>query len=336
MKRNLWWFLPITLFSLWFALPPSITPQALSFSLFNKKFELAPNIRYGLDLQGGAHLLFLIDTQKLDSRDASEASAAIRTIVERRVNPYGKEEPQITILKNQGQYRLSVDLPGIKNTSEAIRLIGQTAKLDFREVQIGEKKQGTKSATTVAFKKTNLTGQYLKKAALVFDQNTGKPEVSLRFDQRGKKLFAEITKKNLQKPLAIFLDNQLLTAPVVQSEITTGEAVINGQFTTKEAKDLVLALNSGALPCPLVLLEQKTIEPTLGKDNIEKSLVAGIVGLISLVIFLIVLYRVEGVIAGCAFQFFQFIYISGQIWVSKYNAIYGRHENCRTTRDSNK
>ncbi len=144
---------------------------------------------------------------------------------------------------------------------------------------------------------TGLTGQHLKRAQVTFNQNTGVPEVLLSFNEEGKTLFADITKRNLQKPVAILLDNAIISDPVVQTAIDTGEATINGNFTVREAKQLVQRLNAGALPVPITLVNQQTVGPTLGKLSIEKSLFAGLVGLIAVGLFMVVLYRFLGVVA---------------------------------------
>lgn len=144
---------------------------------------------------------------------------------------------------------------------------------------------------------TGLTGQHLKRAQVTFNQNTGAPEVLLSFSDDGKTLFADITKRNLQKPVAIVLDNAIISDPVVQTEIDTGEATINGNFTVSEAKQLVQRLNAGALPVPITLVNQQTVGPTLGRLSIEKSLFAGLVGLAAVGLFMVVVYRFLGVVA---------------------------------------
>lgn len=298
-----------TFFALWLALPGislmvpvlkkqiTIKPQNPEFYLLGKKINIENQLHYGLDLQGGSHFVFLLQTDKIPKEDVSVAADSVRAIVERRINFFGVSEPQIVLSKNQNEHRLSVDIPGKKDPQEAIKLIGSAAVLDFREYTPKKIKQGTESAYIPKFKKTKLEGRFLKKATLSFDTNKGYPQVAIKFNKEGAKMFAEITKKNLKKPLAIFLDNQLLTMPTVEQEIKNGEAVINGNFTTDEAKKMIVALNSGALPVPIKLIEQKTLEATLGASNIQKSVYAGLVGLFCLAIFMLVLYKKDGVIA---------------------------------------
>jgi len=311
MNKKKWALLALLiLFSVWAVLPLllvtipytekeiTLKPEEIKVSIFGKELNFQNKIRLGLDLQGGSHLLFLLDTNKLLKENVTEATNAARDIIEKRVNFFGVAEPQIFLLKDGQKYKVSVDLAGNKNPQEAIKLIGRTVQLDFREYQTKKVQQGTESAVVPYFVPSKLTGQYLKKATLVFDQQTGKPQISLLFDEQGKKIFATLTKKNIKKPLAIFLDNQLLTAPVVQQEIKDGKAVITGEFSIEEAKELVNSLNAGALPVPIKLLEQKTVEATLGKENVQKSLFAGVIGLLSVVVFMVGVYRKEGVVAG--------------------------------------
>lgn len=148
---------------------------------------------------------------------------------------------------------------------------------------------------------TGLSGKNLKSATVVFaNQGLSEPQVSLKFDSEGTELFAQLTKKNLNKTIAIYLDGQILSAPRVQSEITTGEAVITGDFGLDEAKELARRLNEGALPIPLSLVGQQSVEATLGMESLQKSLIAGIIGLIAVMIFMIIYYRFLGVIASLA------------------------------------
>lgn len=305
------WFFPVLLFLLifWLVLPPIsftlpqhnktivLKPKKIQLKFFNKTININNEFRLGLDLQGGSHLVFAINTAGFKNEDKVSAAEASRNIIEKRINFFGVAEPQVYLLKEGKNYRVSVDIPGNKNPQEAIDQIGRTAQLDFREYKLKETKQGTESAQIPYFAPTNLNGRYLKKAVLVFDQQTGKPQISLSFNQKGKQLFKIITTRNIQKPLAIFLDNRLLTAPVVQQPITDGNAVITGEFTVEEAKALINSLNAGALPAPIKLIEQKTVEATLGQENIRQSLFAGLFGLLCVGVFMVILYKKEGFVA---------------------------------------
>ena len=154
---------------------------------------------------------------------------------------------------------------------------------------------------------TGLTGKHVRKATVEFDSQTGKPQVGLTFSQEGAKIFAEVTQRNVSKPVGIFIDELLISAPTVQQVITEGNAVITGDFTTDEAKKLAIAINSGALPLPVKLVEQRNIGPTLGKVEVEKSVLAGIVGLLLVLVFMIVYYGKLGLIAAMALLIYALI-----------------------------
>jgi len=318
MKNKLPFYSLLVLACLWLALPPltlklprdkkiTIKPQEVGLNILGRKFNINNEYKLGLDLKGGSHLVFLVDTKKLPKADIESAVEGARNIIEKRVNFFGVSEPSIYLLNDRGVYKISVDIPGNKNPKQAIEQIGKIAKLDFREYFTREVKQGTTSAQVPYFEPTKLGGQFLRRAALVFDQQGGKPQVSLSFNKEGKRLFAEITKRNVQKPLAIFLDGQLLTAPIVQQEIKDGQAVITGSFTVEEAKLLVNSLNAGALPAPIKLLEQKTVEATLGQANIQRSIFAGILGLVFVVVFMILIYKKEGLVAAISLLVYAII-----------------------------
>lgn len=161
-----------------------------------------------------------------------------------------------------------------------------------------------------SFKDTGLTGQQLKEARMIFNPQTNQPEVSLVFDDSGKDLFKEITERNLEKPVAIFLDGEMISSPIVQSVIRNGEAVINGDFTIQEAQDLSRRLNAGALPVPIKLISQQSVGPTLGKISLEKSLKAGAIGLLAVSIFMILYYRLLGLVAVFSLFFYTLLMVS--------------------------
>lgn len=288
----------------------------------------------GLDLQGGVQLVYQADLSEV--ADKSGAMAGLRDVIERRVNLFGVSEPVVQI---QGQDRLMVELPGVTNVEEAIQMIGQTPYLEFDEQRttdesqpILDKLKEVQDAQTKGediskivnwqlalenpyFKPTELTGKYLTKATVVFDQTTYKPQIQLKFNADGDKLFADITGRNIGKPLAIFLDGssiidttgdgkidvQDLYAPIVQDKITGGEAVITGDMSTQKANDIARRLNSGALPVKIGSpISQETVGPTLGSVSLNKSLMAGIYGLLAVVIFMILFYRLPGLLASIA------------------------------------
>ena len=279
-----------------------INPLKIDTQIFGLKIKKEFKTHLGLDLKGGSHLVFEADTSKIKKEDLEDALNSTRDIIEKRVNFFGVSEPQIQTLKSQGKYRISVDLPGITDVSSAIKLIGQTAQLSFKEeMPAKDQKEATQTPIFLRLTKdTGLTGKHIKKAQLTFDNQTGKPQVALIFTDEGGKLFAKITERNVGKPVAIYLDQFLLSAPVVQQKIEGGNAVITGNFTVDEAKKLAIAINSGALPLPIKLVEQKNIGPTLGASEVRKSVYAGVVGLFLVILFMVLYYGKLGIIASLA------------------------------------
>ncbi|MFA6304697.1 MAG: protein translocase subunit SecD [Patescibacteria group bacterium] len=396
-------------------------------SFFSKFF---PHL--GLDLQGGSHLEYRADLTSISTTEKDSALDGVRDVIERRVNAFGVSEP---LVQRSGADRLIVELAGIKDVKEAIKKIGETPLLEFKEQEVkgpqeltttekdsaklynqgqlqkakeligrlnkGEdfgalakefsedpasKQQGgelgfAKKGTYVSefetaifnnlavgqisqtpvksdfgyhiIKKeevkgsgdtlevrsahillttkdeqyntsadaqptwlnTNLSGKNLKSALVEFDPNTGKPTVSLEFDDEGQKLFAEITKRNIQKQVAIFLDGTPISVPTVQEEITQGKAVISGNFNVAEAKLLVQRLNAGALPVPIELVSQQTVGPSLGKISLQKSLMAGLIGIVLIALFMIIYYRFMGLIAIIALIIYAVISVTiFEIW----------------------
>lgn len=253
----------------------------------------------GLDLKGGSHLVFQADMRDIKNEDKADAIESARNIIERRVNFFGVSEPSVQTTKVGDIHRIVVDLPGSQDTSQAIALIGQTARLEFTK----EASPETKFATdTPDFLKVNvptgLTGKHIKRATIQTD-STGKPAVGLTFSDEGTKLFAELTKQNVGKRIGIFVDGFPITnPPTVQQPILDGQGIITGSFTLEQVKQLSTAINSGALPVSIKLVEQRTIGPSLGADHIQKSLFAGIVGLIAVIAFMILYYGRLGIIAA--------------------------------------
>lgn len=289
-----------------FTIKRTLQRPSLNFKLGPIRIRRDLEIRYGLDLKGGTHLVFEADTRGIEPDDREDAIKGAREIIGRRIDLYGVVEPLIQSSKTEDTYRIIVELPGVKDTEEAIDLIGQTAQLDFREeASLSEGEESTDSAqpeiSILDYKPTGLTGRDLTRAQLQFDQTqTGKPVVALTFTDEGRDKFGEITQRNVGKPVAIFLDDMLLTAPVVQQAITTGEAVITGDFTLDQAKNLAIQLNAGALPVPIKVVEERTVGATLGQDSIVKSLQAGIIGLSLVILFMVAYYGRLGVIADLA------------------------------------
>jgi len=245
---------------------------------------------------------------------------ALETI-RNRIDQFGVSEPDIRI---QGEKRILIQLPGVKDTQRAKDLIGRTALLEFKLVDdahsVEEAVQGrifpgsellyeisenreTRRTTKVPFlvqKRAALTGAYLTDAVVQIDSQYNEPYVSITFDKKGARLFERVTAENVNKRLAIVLDNNVYSAPVIQEKIAGGQARITGSFTAEEARDLAIVLRAGALPAPVTVIEERTVGPSLGTDSIQKGLVSMIVGLIVVGIFMAAYYRLSGIVANFA------------------------------------
>ncbi len=380
------------------------------------------NFRLGLDLQGGAQLVYQADVSQIPDADKDDLLDGVRDVIERRVNAFGVSEPVIQVNKTMdGDYRVIVELAGVKSVDDAIKEIGETPKLEFKEqdsdisnisdesinlmneynsglknkienayqrikngedfssiakeintplelsAEIGSENDGDLgwinsennaniyqfvkdlvpgtfteiidtdynyaifkleekkskegilstgeldnneykiravllekmslddlSSISENWKNTELSGKNLKKAVVQFNPNDNSPEVSLEFDDEGAKLFEDITGRNINKPVAIYLDDYPISVPNVNEKISGGKAVISGNFSIAEAKELVQRLKAGALPVPINLINQKTVGASLGQQSIVDSLEAGIIGLILVAIFMILVYRLPG------------------------------------------
>lgn len=376
----------------------------------------------GLDLQGGAHLVYQADFSKVDTKDKSASLDGVKDVVERRVNTFGVAEP---LVQTSGEDKIIIELAGVFDVNEAIKKIGETPLLEFKELgdtgavvdqeavnsqnaqnkklaeeilaraiggedfaalareysedpgskeqdgivdfikkdmldpayadaifnklaigqistsliesqfgyhiikKLEEKGAGDdkeiKSQHILFLKKTaqseqqwintQLSGKQLKSSDVQFDNTTGMAQVGLEFNDEGKQLFADITKRNVGKPVGIFLDGEVITAPKVNEEITGGRAVIEGGFGIQEAKQLSQRLNAGALPVPINLVSQQTVGPILGKDSLDKSLQAGIWGIILIALFMLFYYRLPGLLSIFALSIYSVIVVSiFEIW----------------------
>lgn len=377
--------------------------------------------RLGLDLVGGTQLLYDADTTRVAEADRKSSLEGVRDVIERRVNAFGVAEPLVQTNRSGNQWRVLVELAGVKNVDDAIKQIGETPLLEFKEpgaapakvsltaaeqkeiddsekagkakiegillqlnkgadfaalakqnsedpgskdnggeydfmkltnldpsfgaalsaLATGERTKvpikssfgyhviekldtrGTGAETEVKFRhilvavksandflpptdsngnwnNTALSGKQLSSAIVIFDQQSGQPQVSLEFNDEGAKLFAEITKRNVGKSVGIFLDNQPISIPTVQQEITGGKAVITGSFSIQEAKLLVQRLNAGALPVPITLVGQETVGASLGQVAVDRSLRAGLFGFLLVALFMLIYYRLPGLLAVTA------------------------------------
>ena len=317
MRKNprylLWLIIGLTILALFINLP-----KFSNIHLANKTFNFDPNsifsglkinktlnFREGLDLKGGTSLILRANMANIPSAQRNDALNSAKTVIENRVNLFGVSEPLVqTSVSNNNDYRIIVEIPGVTDVNQVRSLIGTTAQLSFW-AEIASSSAKTASPDIINFngsyfKKTNLTGSDIKQTSVGFSQNTGKPEVQLAFTSAGTKKFADITQKTVGKRLAIILDNQVIEAPTVNQAILGGDAVIEGGFTTDTANQLSTELNAGALPVPLSVLSSSIIQPTLGNTSLTKSLFAGGLGFIIIIIFMTVLYGRLGVIASVA------------------------------------
>jgi protein-export membrane protein SecD len=297
----------------------------------NKNFEAEKSFyknhpfRLGLDLSGGSHLVYNADVTDVPSGEVDDSMEALRDIIERRVNLFGVSEPVVQVqhgsfVSGAGE-QLIVDLPGVTDVKKAVEMIGQTPLLEFKTerskdqpITIKPGKDGKVDLGTVElgqqFVSTELTGRYLDKATLQFDPNTREPTVLLSFDNDGTKLFAEITKANIDKRVAIYLDGAPISTPVVRTEILDGQAVISGSFNPQEARTLVGRLNSGALPVPISLLSTQTIGATLGDKALNAGVQAAVYGFLLVALFLILWYRLPGLLATVSLCIFVVIILA--------------------------
>ena len=250
--------------------------------------------KLGLDLRGGSHLVFEADTKSLSAADIGPAMSALREVVDRRVNAYGVTEPVIQTEKvglgDSALHRLIVELPGVTDPEKAAEMIQALPLLEFRLVQ----GQGE----NMTFVPSRLTGRFLKRAVVQSASGGGLGvAITLAFNDEGAKIFAQMTKENIGLPIGIFLDGQLLSAPVVREEIRDGRAEITGNFNVKEAQALARNLNYGALPVAVKLISTETVGATLGNEALDHGIRAGVFGFIVVVLFMIVWYRLPGVMA---------------------------------------
>jgi preprotein translocase subunit SecD len=291
----------ITLLSLYIILPSKIfnfSVPRLNFKIGNLDFSKEIELKQGLDIKGGLQVTLMADMKDTKPEDRSSALESLKTNIGRRIDLFGVSESGIKTAVSGSDYRLILELPGVTDPQQALDLIGQTANLEFALPVYTPGKTATEAATLSDFSPTDLTGADLAKAEVTFQTDNKQPGVSLTFKESGKSKFAKLTKENLGKPIAILLDGYPVTMPTVQVAILDGKAQITGSFSVEEAKALSVQLNAGALPVPISVLSQKNIPATLGADSIQKSVIAGAIGLFTVIFFMIGNYGWMGVIAS--------------------------------------
>ncbi len=289
------------------------------FALLNENINLPgidgrfvrQGLKLGLDLKGGTHLVLQADfTQLGPGETEDEAMEGVIEGIKRRVDAYGVTEP---IIQRHGNDRVLVQLPGVKDINEAVRLVHQAGFLDFREQEFDQSgspildEEGNirwqPAKADIDGEQTHLTGVYLKRNSFVgLDPQTNRPEVHFEWDDTGTKLFEQITTRMVGKPLGIFLDGESVSSPIVQ-DVIRERGVITG-LTAEEGRVLAIQLNSGALPVPMQVIQQQDVDALLGADSLRRSLRAGVVGLILLLAFMVLYYRFLGVVGAVALLYY--------------------------------
>lgn len=258
----------------------------------------ALKVRQGLDLQGGASLTYQADLSKTKQEDKQKAIIGVIDVVNKRVNPSGTSE---VVIQTSGSDRVSVQLPGVKDVNQAIAIIGKTANLAFLEIPAGANEPVS----------SGITGKDVESATVDYDQTTGKPIVTLRMKSGAStQKFADLTTRinKTNGRLVTVLDDQVVFGPAtVSSAITDGTATLQGDFSVKQAKEIADLINAGSLPVPVKLVEQRTVGASLGSESIAKSLVAGLIGILAVMIFMIAYYRLAGVVASLALLIYALI-----------------------------
>lgn len=254
----------------WFALKPPV--KGIDW------LPVTKHVRLGLDLKGGVHVVLqAVDTP--EAKVTPEAMKRVIGILEERINRFGVTEP---VIQQQGSRRVIVEIAGVKDPEEVVGTLIKTAYLEFK----------TEGGEVI------VTGRDLKEARESLDPQSNQPEVNLTFNPVGAKKFAEATTENVGRKIAIYLDGKMIQEPTVQEPITNGRARITGYSTLEEAHRIAVLLQSGALPVKLEVLEKRTVGPTLGADSLDKSLKAGAIGLLAILLFMILYYRVPGLVAN--------------------------------------
>lgn len=282
-------------------------------------FKNEQPFKFGLDIAGGSALTYVADMTEIPSGDEREALEALRDVIETRINAFGVAEPSVytqiqTIGDESQKYQLTVELPGVTDIEAAKQAIGETPLLEFKlekdgfdqdAFMLGEGQEINEQALLNAlYEPTGLTGRYLERATLAFTQAgggqglAGMPYIQVEFNREGSDLLAELTQENVGRVMAIFLDGNVISAPVIQTEILGGTASITGQFTLEEAKQLVGRLNTGALPTPVTLSETNIVSPSLGQEALELGAKAGLIALAIVILYLIITYRMLGLFAA--------------------------------------
>lgn len=273
------------------------------------KFEIKPimnQVKLGLDIKGGVVVVY--EAKSSPNMNMDEAVSQTIAMLSNRINALGLTEPNIS---KQGRNRIRIEIPGVANTAEAVRIIGQTAQLEFVDVEPGAiAKEGMSKED---FKHSLvLTGENVEAAGTERDPNSGSFSVTLKFDSKGTDLFAAATKKKVENEgssgqIAIVLDGKVISAPVVRSVIPNGRGSITGNFTITDARNLALLIRSGSLPVELTEEYSSEIGPTLGLNSLNSAMKAALVGLIAVALYMAFKYKYPGIIAGVALSIYALL-----------------------------
>lgn len=289
-------------------------------------------INLGLDLQGGTRLVFVgQETSKVKVSD--DSMSGVVAVIRNRIDALGVSEP---VIQRKGRDQVIVELPGIKDPERAIKLIGDTALLEFVEAEwspasesvltpqklkefygtdarldkVEDIKNGqVVSSRPIILKKTSLTGANLSAVYPQIDEY-GNPAVGFELNAEGARIFSELTTRHVEKPIAIILDKKIISAPNVKTPITEGKGIITGSFSTEDMKDMVVKLKAGSLPIPVKIVETRIVGPTLGRDSVDKSKIAGIVGFVFIFVFMLLYYRLPGFLSSIALVIYSVLTIS--------------------------
>jgi protein-export membrane protein SecD len=283
----------------------------------------------GLDLAGGVHITYKVDVTNVPPQEIPERMVALREAIERRINVFGVSEPLVQSEVGRGEngvdeHRVIVELPGYSDVDEAVARIGKTPALEFKlmlpattTVVVATTSTSTLD-TQFVFLTTGLDGARVARATLQFDPTTNAPVVALKFDEQGTKLFADLTTNNVGKPVAIFLDGNLISSPIVNEPIPSGEAVISGGgpgFRVEEARELVRDINFGALPFKIEVAQTQTIGPSLGEETWIDSATAFAVTVIAVMLYMIVYYRKLGFLAAFSLALYAIMLLATFKWL---------------------
>src|SRR3989344_9558553 len=282
--------------------------------VYSSQVSESRSFKLGLDLSGGTQLVYRADLSAIIGSDVADSMASLRDTIERRGDLFCVSEPIVPkqrggTLAGETEERLIVELPGVTDTQRAIELIGETPVLEFRLLKEDTLPNDISSSTVnTLFEPAAITGKDLKSAELQFNQGLGGPSepiVLLTFNAEGARMFADLTRENVGRYFGMFLDGVPISVPVINEPIPDGTAVISGNFTPESAKELARNLNYGALPVPIELISTQTVSGTLGQEAVTDGIMAGVWGVVAVILFMMFWYRLPGLLAAVAL----FVYI---------------------------